>query len=211
MDIHLTEPLTYAGVPLEAAATAAILVHGRGQQPDFMLELVDRLALPGVAYVLPRATGSTWYPARFMEATDANEPHLSLALEQCTRTVDHVLGQGIPLERLFLVGFSQGACLLSEFLVRTPRRYAGAALHTGGFVGPEGARSAEGGTLAGLPVFMGISRRDEWVPLDRAEETAELLTTMGAQVTLEVYDDQEHHINDAAVARTRALLMTALR
>jgi hypothetical protein len=53
---------------------------------------------------------------------------------------------------------------------------------------------------------MESSRYDEWVALEHVEATARALEEAGARVTLEVSDDREHRIRDAAVAGVRALL-----
>ena len=53
---------------------------------------------------------------------------------------------------------------------------------------------------------MESSRYDEWVELDDVAATAKALKAAGARVTLDVSDDREHRIRDAAVAGVRALL-----
>jgi predicted esterase len=208
-NLHLREPVTIAGAAADAARMAAVVVHGRDQDPEYMLAVLDRVGLDDVAYLLPRAAGRSWYPGRFMDPEPANRPHLDHALAAIGAAVDHAAEEGFGPERTVLVGFSQGACLLSELLLRTPRRYAGAALLTGGFFGPPGHRPAPGDSLRGTPVVLASSRFDAWIPLDRVQETAEVLRERGADVTVTVYDDREHLVNDDAVARTRALLTAA--
>ncbi|WP_431879752.1 alpha/beta hydrolase, partial [Amycolatopsis sacchari] len=201
---HLAQQPVTAGPALAGASRAALVVHGRGQTPDYMEAVLDRVAVPDLACLLPAAAGNTWYPLGFLQPVEANQPRLNQALE----TVDAMLGRiaeaGVPPERTYLIGFSQGACLLSEYLVRNPRRYGGAALLTGGYIGPD--RRSPNGSLDGTPVFLGTSRYDEWVPLSRAEETADLLRAMGADVTFEVYDDREHLVNDDEIAHVRRLV-----
>jgi predicted esterase len=209
-NLHLQEPLTVAGAPTAAARAAAVVVHGRDQDPEYMLAVLDRVGVDDVAYLLPRAAGRSWYPGRFMDPEPANRPHLDHALAAVEAAVDRVGVEGFAPERTVLIGFSQGACLLSELLLRRPRRYAGASLLTGGFFGPAGHRPGPGGSLHGTPVVLASSRFDAWIPLDRVQETAEVLRERGADVTVAVYDDREHLVNDDAVARTRALL-TAVR
>ena len=171
-----------------------------------MLEhLVMRLDDPDVAYVLPAASGGSWYPARFHEPRIANEPWLGQALEAVETAIADVLGAGVPAERVVLAGFSQGGCLVADLVARTPRPYAGIAVLTGALIGSEDDVT-QPAPLDGLPVFMETSRYDEWVPLERVEATARALEAVGAQVDLQVADDPEHRIRDAAVAGVRALL-----
>lgn len=201
---HLAEPAVSAGAKLGDSPAAALVVHGRSQTPAFMLEVLDRVGLPGLSYLLPSAAGQTWYPGRFMEPAEVNQPWLDHAVEACGALLERIAAAGMPPERTFLIGFSQGACLVSEYLLRRPRRYAGAAVLTGGYPGPE--TRAPNGSFEGTPIFLGLSRHDEWVPLSRAEETAALFREMNADVTFRVYEDREHHVNDAEIAEIRKLL-----
>jgi predicted esterase len=207
---HLLESVTAAGAPTSTARAAAVVVHGRDQDPEYMLAVLDRVAVDDVAYLLPRAAGRTWYPGRFTEPESRNQPALDHALVAVEEALARLAETGFGPERTVLVGFSQGACLLTELLLRTPRHFAGAALLTGGFFGPPGHRPEPGGSLDGTPVLLASSRYDMWVPLDRVDETAVVLRDRGAEVDRRVYDDREHLVNDDAVARTRELL-TAVR
>ncbi len=192
--------MTAGPVPAEARRVA-VLVHGRNQDPGYMLEhLVAPLDLPDVAYVLPAAAGGSWYPGRFNEPRAGNEPWLSHALD----AVEHALA-GLPAERVVLAGFSQGGCLVADLLARAPRPFAGAAVLTGALIGSEDD-ATEVAPLVGLPVYMETSRYDGWVALEYVEATARALEAAGARVELEVADDPQHRIRDAAVAGVRALL-----
>jgi phospholipase/carboxylesterase len=77
---HLSTATVTAGNP--DAAVAAVLVHGRDQDPEFMLEVAGRIGLDDrVAYVLPRAARRSWYHGRFYDPMADNEPWLGWALE----------------------------------------------------------------------------------------------------------------------------------
>jgi phospholipase/carboxylesterase len=183
-----------------------VVVHGRGQEPVYMLEhLVLRIDDPDVAWVLPAASGGSWYPARYFEPRIANEPSLTHALEACEAAIADVLAAGVPPEQVVLAGFSQGGCIVADLIARTPRPYAGVALLTGSLIGPEHDVTRPR-PLDGLPVFMESSRSDEWVSLDHVEATARALEAAGARVELQVSDDPEHRIRDGAVQGVRGLL-----
>ncbi|GAA5114233.1 alpha/beta hydrolase [Pseudonocardia adelaidensis] len=198
----------WGGAP-ERAALAVLAVHGRDQEPGFMRSVTDRVGLEGLAWYAPAAPGRTWYPKRFTEPFAANEPFLSASLRAIGAVLGGVGRDGFRADRVVLLGFSQGACLLSEYLVRHPGRYAAAALLTGGFAGPPGSGREVAGDLAGTPVLLASSSRDGWVPVERVRETAALLRGAGAEVTLRVDEDPEHHVNDDTVAAVRDLLTRA--
>jgi phospholipase/carboxylesterase len=208
---HLEAAPVTAGAPLEQAPVAAILVHGRDQGPEFMLELVERLALPEVAYLLPVASGRSWYPERFYVPIERNEPWLTHALLAFEDAFNRVRDAGVPVERIVLVGFSQGACLTAEYVARRPRPYAAVAVLTGALICPDDASCAPRGRLDGLEVFFGTMEQDEWVPLEHVRETVRAFELAGADVAFRVYDDPEHHINDDEVAAVRGLIERAMR
>ena len=111
----------------------------------------------------------------------------------------------MPTDRIVLAGFSQGACVLADFLALRPRPYAGVALLTGSLLGPDGHMTPVR-PLGGVPVFMCSSEHDDWVEPARVRDTAEALEQAGAAVTLRITADREHEISDAAVAGVRELL-----
>ena len=170
-----------------------------------MLDVVARLGLDDVAYLLPVAAGNVWYPGRYFDPLPDNAPWIAWALDALGAAIAAVHGAGIGDERLVLGGFSQGACMLAELAARRPRAWAGVAVLTGTLLGPKG-ETTKPARVDGLPMFFGSSRHDEWVKLERVQATAEAFAEAGARVTLETYEDREHRINDEAVAGLRRLL-----
>jgi len=206
---HLANEPVRAGVPLEDAQVAAVVVHGRDQDPAYMLEhLVDRLDVPGIAYLLPAAAARSWYPGRYFDPRPANEPWLSAALEACEATVQVAFEAGIPANRIVLAGFSQGACLLADFIARQPRPYAAAGLLTGALIGARDELTPLP-PLDGLPVVMVSSRHDDWVSMDAVCATARAFEAAGARVDVRVLDNREHLIAPAAVESVREIVETA--
>jgi phospholipase/carboxylesterase len=55
MSPHVGQPVVSAGVPLGQAPAVVIMVHGRNAGPDNILDLVPRLARPGLTYLAPAA------------------------------------------------------------------------------------------------------------------------------------------------------------
>ena len=113
---------------------------------------------------------------------------------------------GIPRSRVILVGFSQGACLATEFVATNPASYGGLVAFSGGLIGPPGTRWLVAGTLDGTPAFFGCSDVDAHVPKWRVEETADAFTKMGANVTLRIYPGMGHVVNDDELQHAQRML-----
>ena len=206
MTVHTGEPVGTAGPALGEGTAAMIMVHGRGASAPSILELARVFGHPGVSYLAPSAANHTWSPNSFMAPQDANEPHLSSALDLLARMLDQVVSAGIPRERTFILGFSQGACLASEFVMRNPGRYGGLIAYSGGLIGPEGSTWDPVGEMEGTPVFLGCSDVDAHIPVSRVHETEEVFQAMGAQVEKRIYPGMGHLVNRDEIAYTQELL-----
>jgi phospholipase/carboxylesterase len=205
---HLSTETATAGDP--GAEVAAVLVHGRDQDPQFMLTVAQRLGLDDrVAYVLPRAAERSWYPGRFHDSVEDNEPWLGWSLQAVEAAVERARGAGRSSPHIALVGFSQGACLVAEHLARRPEPYGAAAILTGALFG-RAAERLPVGSLGGLPMFFGIAQDDDWIPVDAVRDTVEAFQRAGARCELRVYGNQEHGVNDDEIVAVRTLLTDLL-
>jgi predicted esterase len=202
-DPHRKVPVQTTGAALDAARAAMILVHGRGASAASILTLAQELDLEGVAYLAPQAVGHTWYPHSFMAPMEQNEPGLSSALNLLGRLIGRVEAAGVSRERIALLGFSQGACLTTEFTVRHPKRYGGVFGLSGGLIGPEGTTFDYDGSMEDTPVFLGCSDRDPHIPLERVQETAAVFERLGADVEERIYEGMGHTVNQDEIAFVR--------
>ncbi len=199
-------PVLAAGEPLATARGVVILIHGRGASAESILTLAPELDAPGLAFLAPQADNGTWYPYSFLAPLAQNEPYLSAALAALAALVAHVETAGIPAERIVLAGFSQGACLASEFAARNARRYGGLLAFSGGLIGPEGTPRDYQGSLAGTPAFLGCSDVDAHIPKGRVLESEAVLSALGAAVTAKLYPGMGHTINQDEIDHARAIL-----
>jgi len=203
---HEGQPVIEAGVPLGRASAVVIMVHGRNAAPANVLDLARRLDRPGLTYLAPAAADRTWYPLSFLADLAANEPGVSSGLAVLEALVARVEGAGIPRSRIVLIGFSQGACLISEFAIRHASRLGGVVAFSGGAIGPAGTTWNYAGSLQGTPVFLGCSDVDAHVPEPRVRETADAFTRKGAHVTVRIYPGMGHVVNDEELAFAQRLL-----
>ena len=204
--VHQGQPIYAAGKVLSEAKGALILVHGRGATAQDILALAGELAHPDLAYLAPQAAGNTWYPHSFLMPLAQNEPYLSSALQRVGEVVAQVEAAGIPAERIILGGFSQGACLASEFVARNAHRYGGLLVFSGGLIGPPGTPREYDGSLADTPIFLGCSDVDFHIPKERVTESAEVFRRMGAQVTAKLYPNLGHTIIEDELKCARQLV-----
>lgn len=205
-DPHANQPLLTAGPAPEQAAATLVMIHGRGATAASILSLHGELAIDRLAAIAPQAAGNTWYPYSFLAPLPANQPYLDSALSRVESIVSDLIARGVSSERIALLGFSQGACLATEFVARHPRRYGAVMALTGGLIGPPGRPRNYAGSLDGTPVFMGTSDPDPHVPFERVRETEAVLSGMGARVEVRRYAGMPHAINEDELEACRALL-----
>jgi phospholipase/carboxylesterase len=204
--LHRPNNFVTGGSPLATARAALILVHGRGATAESMLPLADALGRSDIAYLAPEATGNTWYPYSFLSPIEANEPFLSAALSVLGALVARLGDEGFPPDRIGLIGFSQGGCLATEFSARNACRYGCIIGLSGGLIGPPGTPRAYAGSLDGTPVFLGCSDIDPHIPRERVEETAAVLSGLGAAVDIRIYPGMGHTVNDDEIKAAKALV-----
>jgi phospholipase/carboxylesterase len=203
---HQDQPILMAGQPLDRAAAAMVLLHGRGATAEGILLLADELPHPGFVYLAPQAAHNSWYPLSFLAPIERNEPYLSSALSTISAVLERLVGAGIPREKTVLLGFSQGACLALEFAARNARRYGAVVGLSGGLVGPDGTPRDYPGSFSDTPVFLGCSDRDPHIPKGRVIESANVFERLGAVVTTRLYPNLGHTINQDELDVVQSLM-----
>jgi predicted esterase len=196
------------GAPISKARAALVLIHGRGASAEDIYSLGEDVSagVPSVALLAPQAAGNAWYPQRFLAPLAQNEPYLGSALGVLSGLVDEIAASGVPFERIALIGFSQGACLALEFAARNQRRYGGVVALSGALIGPPGTPHGLSGGLSGTPVYLGCSDRDAHIPLSSVDESAEMLTKLGARVTKSIFPGMGHTVNNEELAAVQELV-----
>jgi predicted esterase len=207
--LHDATRVLVVGPPLARARAVTILLHGRGGSADDMASLATVLAIDGLTFLVPEATGHTWYPQRFLAPLAANEPWLGSALEVVATLVSQASAAGVPPARIAIACFSQGACLALEFVARTPAHYGAAIAFSGALIGPADAPRAPGAaghSLDGTPLFLGCGDQDGHIPVASVESAAVVLRGLGGAVDVRIYPGMGHTINQDEIAAARALL-----
>ncbi len=204
--LHQGMPVTRLGAEVDGAAAAMIMIHGRGATAQDILYLAHELDAARIAFLAPQAANTTWYPNRFIEPIASNEPWLSSALAVVDGLVDSLVAAGMSHEKIFLLGFSQGGCLVAEYAALTPRRYAGVISLSAGLIENGDQPRSYSGSLDGTPVLLGCSDVDFHIPLARVERTAQIFGELGASVDLRIYPGMGHTVNQDELDAVQHLL-----
>jgi predicted esterase len=205
-NIHQGQPVIEYGAEIKDANLFVILLHGRGATADSMVPIAEALSMDGVRFVIPQAGLNRWYPQTAFGPLEANEPDLSSALATINNLVETAHSNGFTDQQIAFGGFSQGACLASEYVARNARKYAGLFVFSGALIGPQGTPRNYPGNFDEMPVFIGGSDVDPWVSHDLLKDTTAVFEKMGAQVDFRTYSGMAHTINQDEIDRVRAML-----
>ena len=181
------------GISREQAVHAMILLHGRGGSARDIITLADEFCDDTFYIAAPQATNNTWYPYGFMAPEVQNEPWLSSAIEMIKHLVDETR-QFVPAEHIYIMGFSQGACLALEVAARHADHYGGVVAFTGGLIGSTIQVNKYHGDFQRSKVFIGNSDKDPHVPVQRSQDSMQILEDLNADVLFKIYQNMGHTI-----------------
>jgi phospholipase/carboxylesterase len=171
--------------------------QGSGSGPVRFVFPEAPLSLEEIGY----GDGRAWWQidfARLEAATRNGEVKARLETEvpeglvsarrQLAGVVDAVLQQtGLPMSRVVLGGFSQGAMITTDLALRLEEAPAGLAILSGAVIArDEWVKRAP--TRQGLRVFQTHGRFDPLLPFTGAESLRDLLTGAGLQVDFHPFD-----------------------
>lgn len=191
---HQNQQVATAGSNLEDADIAMILVHGRGASAQSMLMFSDQFRAENVHFSALQANNHTWYPRSFMAPKEMNQPGIKSGIQAIHDQITVVEETGIPLDKIILLGFSQGACLTTEFAARHPRRYGGIVGFSGGLIGQHIDPKNYSGSMEQTPIFLGCSDQDPHIPQERVDETEQVFRQLNGDVTKRIYEGMGHTV-----------------
>ena len=203
---HLGETILQFGAELQSAKKAMIMIHGRGASAESIADLGNHFNSDDIVYIAPQAEGYAWYPYRFIEKRQSNEPGISSGLKLIDSIAATLNSAGISSENIYLLGFSQGACLAVDYAARHPHKYAGVFCLSGGLIGESLDPLDYSGDLKHTTVFFGCSENDLHIPEERIHESAEIFSSLNADVTKRIYPKLGHNINRDELAFINEIL-----
>lgn len=202
-DFGLREPVALWGPAFEAARHVVVALHGRGATAESVLGRVLELtgSDPGVAIVALQAPDCAWYQPLYSAPRAELGAALDSALAEVGATLERVAG-ATDRKRVTLFGFSQGACLGLDFLLRrSPELYAVVAL-SGALISAPTTEPPRTAPLAAR-VLIGSSYGDPYIGQGDVMKSVEVLRAAGCTVTLEMAAGSSHalHASQRVLAR----------
>ena len=184
---------------------SVIWLHGLGADGNDFVPIVrelDLAGLPGIRFIFPHARRipvtvnggyvmRAWYDITGAELTRReDEAGLRASQLEVEAFIAREKARGIPASRIVLAGFSQGCAMTIQAGLRHPEPLAG-MLCLSGYV-PLADKLGLERTQESLqtPIFMAHGRHDNVVPFNRAEQSRDLLVSLGYQVEWHAYTMQ---------------------
>ena len=196
---RLAEPTTSGPHP------TLVMVHGHKGNEEVMW-IFSRVVPDDWLLVAPRApvqdeaNSYSWLERR--PPPWPTLPDFHAAADQIALFIASLPGlYGADPERIYLMGFSQGAAASLATVMFHPGCVKGVALLVG--FAPEQVDGVSAAALEHLPVYMAIGREDDTVPYERAKIGADLLAAAGANLTL-VEMNTGHKLNAEGMRTLRA-------
>jgi phospholipase/carboxylesterase len=181
---------------------SVIWLHGLGADGNDFVPIVrelDLAGLPAIRFIFPHAPTMpvtinngyvmrAWYDiigTELVRQEDEKGLRNSQALVEALIAAERA--RGVPAERIILAGFSQGCAMTIQTGLRHPEKLAG-LLCLSGYVPLAGMIPAERHSANhATPIFMAHGRMDNVIPVSRAEQSRDLLQSLGYDVEWHEY------------------------
>lgn len=211
MIVH-NEPVAHAGVPLETAEKALIMLHDKGERAEGFIKLSEKLMVSGERFAILAVQGiqNAWFPNGFMDPIVDNMPQLEVSLDGMGEVVHNLADFDILPVDIYFMGKSQGAALVLEFILRRGGKWGGLVCLDGGLIGKEPNLSQYKDDLDGTVVFLGNEENKLKVPKDRIDLTETTLKNNGAEVTVKIYPEGGEDMQKDAVMMADLVLNNKL-
>ncbi len=178
---------------IEPPVGAIVLLHGWGANHHDLGELAPYFNLPEYQFLFPNGifdhefsdTGKMWYSFTGAGSlTDLSVKQLATSSEVLSQWINSLPDTtGIPLDRIWLAGFSQGGAMTLEIGLGLP--VAGLIVMSGYLHADSARRTLDerpNHLPAVSPVLIVHGRQDDVVPISAARNSRDVLTQWGVNV-----------------------------
>jgi len=183
-------------------SVSVIWLHGLGADGNDFVPIVRELDLrncPGIRFIFPHAPTMpvtlnggyvmrAWYD---IYAPDLVRREDESGLRKSQQAIENLISveiaRGIPAQRIVLAGFSQGCAMTLQTGLRYPEKLAG-LLCLSGYAPLASMLTVERHPAnQNTPIFMAHGRADPVIPIHRAEQSRDLLQSLGHTVEWHEY------------------------
>ena len=216
----MTDRLTSDRKGPQQADSAVIFLHGYGADGADLLGLADPLAphLPRTAFFAPNAPepcrnnpmGHQWFPIPWLDGSSEGDARSSMmrSVGMLDDYIDSVLkDEGLPANRLVLVGFSQGTMMALHVAPRRDKAVAGIVGFSGRLLSPE---TLETEALVKPPVLLVHGDEDQMVPFEDMGLAGNALMAAGFTVYGHVMKGTGHGISPDGLTVALAFILDRL-
>jgi len=191
------QPLETVEIESGANPTAAIIwMHGLGADANDFVPIVKELDLsncPAIRFVFPNAPQipvtlnggyimRAWYDIA-AAGTDINKREDEAGLRQSQQQIDALIARenacGIATDKIILAGFSQGCAMALQTGLRHPQKLAGIMGLSGYIPLADKVEAERHAANQDAPIFLVHGASDPVIPIQRAQQSRDLLLSLG--------------------------------
>ncbi|MBT33293.1 MAG: esterase [Thalassobius sp.] len=177
-------------------APVLILLHGVGSNEKDLFSFADFI---DEKYLVVSAQGPYnlgvnrygWYEVNFsngkpqINADQAEKSRLALI-----NFIDEIVEKyNADSQKVYLMGFSQGAIMSYSVALSQPEKVAGFAAFSGRVLDTTKQNASKSDQLSKLKVYLAHSRNDQVLSFQYAEEAHKMLESLNIETTYRVFDD----------------------
>jgi phospholipase/carboxylesterase len=203
---------------------SVIWLHGLGADGHDFAPIIPELVArdwPALRFVFPHApvrpvtinngmAMRAWYDIKGTDiASRQDEAGVRESIGHLDALIARESDRGVPAERVFLAGFSQGGAIVLAGGVRHARRLGGVIALSTYLPIAETTAAERSAANAQLPIFMAHGSHDAVVPQVLGTRSRDVLTGLGYTVDWHTYP-MAHQVNPDEIADLRQWLGTRL-
>jgi phospholipase/carboxylesterase len=219
-DLHTDLPLSYLEQTQGDARNQPLVIflHGFGSNEEDLFGIKD--ALPSTwTYLSVRAPmpveprGYRWFTKT---PGDGDYDGVTADLQSSARLIEDFVGKATAKyhtqsDRVFLVGFSQGAIMSYEVGLRRPELLRGIAALSGSVLPVLKAELKPNEALGKLAIFIGHGTLDQALPYASGTRANEVLQGIGLKPQFHGYPGMNHTISEAEIQDLKVWLEESLK
>jgi phospholipase/carboxylesterase len=217
-------PLVHLARPPRAATAdrppLLLQLHGKGSNERDLFRFADlldpRFLVLSVRAPIVRGPDSfAWFDVQFFpEGFAINPEQLRDQLRDSRDRIVQFIGEataiyGVDPQRIYLLGFSQGAVMSLTTMLTSPATVAGVAALSGRIPAETLPWIAPGEELAGMPVLVAHGTADQVISIQHARSARQVLERLPVELTYREYN-MPHTISDQTLSDTSEWLTAHL-